>query len=916
MKNGIFLIFFCLIALSTQGAQLSEHEARKKAQRFLQGKQFGNVMRQRAIKRSQVLQDKNFYIFNVEQNGGFVIVSGDDRTTDILGYSDVGSIEQDNIPENLSWWLNEYGRQIEFIKKTSESANDISGLSEPALPPLIATHWDQTVNILCPQYTPTGCVATAMAQIMYYHRWPEIACKAIPGYTTDTYGYELSELPSTIFRWDLMLDEYIDFIWERYDTPNENDQAIAELMRYCGQSVRMDYKPSGAGASLSDAAEALKTYFDYSSKMRRIDRDGYSCTQWESVIYQEIANNRPVLYKGSPTLLWHNGIGHAFVCDGFDGDGRFHINWGWGGTCDGFFVLSVLNNNYPDGAMSNGGYSFFQEAVIGIEPNDGSMRGPELWIKDIHAAVDSCTRGSLSEDFAPVGVQVDIDNRGDLSFNGFIGFAIYSNNVLIEYKDGKKIGLEPSQNIVVQSDVLLTKELMNGEYAIKAVYKTDEDDSWKEILGRPILYFTVSDTLLSFKTYDSATRLRVDSVGIEGHLAKGMDVTAIVKITNVGGSSENWVIVAFGGSSDLINVAIDPNESSIYRVRLRINEVGEQNLVVSYFWGGNVICSSTYTVNTPIPHKLEGSLNIDGLVDDGIDGNRLTGTLSVKNTGQEIYSDELVVTLDNLMGDSKSIQLVEYMNLQPDGTEEIPFSVDYLETGSYRMTCHYYSADDNGNCLSVVLFAQDINIKGPKLVLKAIDDVRTYGEENPVFKYEVEEGSLDGIPNIYCEATSTSPVGTYDILVSQGSVKNNNVIYVAGTLTVIPATLTASVGKYIREQGKENPEFVIVYNGWKNGENEGVLLSKPVAETTALKDSPVGEYPITISGGDAQNYKFEYVNGTLTVIDSSGIDDLLASGKPFDVYTIVGVPLRRQVRTVEGLSSGVYIINGQKIIIK
>ena len=142
---------------------------------------------------------------------------------------------------------------------------------------------------------------------------------------------------------------------------------------------------------------------------------------------------------------------------------------------------------------------------------------------------------------------------------------------------------------------------------------------------------------------------------------------------------------------------------------------------------------------------------------------------------------------------------------------------------------------------------------------------RVYGDANPVFGFDVEGGDLDGTPTITCEATATSPVGTYDIIVKRGTETNYNVTYVKGTLTIKKAPLTISVGNYTRKKGKDNPEFVVNYDGFKNDETEEVLTMKPSATTTATKTSPTGEYPIEVSGAEAQNYEISYVNGTLTV---------------------------------------------------
>ncbi len=189
---------------------------------------------------------------------------------------------------------------------------------------------------------------------------------------------------------------------------------------------------------------------------------------------------------------------------------------------------------------------------------------------------------------------------------------------------------------------------------------------------------------------------------------------------------------------------------------------------------------------------------------------------------------------------------------------------------------------------------------------------REYGEENPVFEFTTEGATLDGEPVIECEATPASPVGTYNIIVKKGGVKNYNDTYVKGTLTITKAPLTVKVEDAEREQGKENPQFVLTYTGWKNNETESVLTKKPMATTTATKDSPAGVYDIVVNGGEAQNYTLSYVSGTLTVTVPSSINFTppLSQGE--------GAWYDLQGRKIKGQSvkKGVYVVNGRKVVIK
>ncbi len=201
------------------------------------------------------------------------------------------------------------------------------------------------------------------------------------------------------------------------------------------------------------------------------------------------------------------------------------------------------------------------------------------------------------------------------------------------------------------------------------------------------------------------------------------------------------------------------------------------------------------------------------------------------------------------------------------------------------------------------------------VVITAKSYTRVYGDANPAFEYEVSGTTLVGVPEIICEATATSPVGTYPIVIKKGTVTNYNDTYVNGTLTITKASLTVSVENVIREQYQDNPEFVITYTGWKVNDDESVLTKKPVATTTATKDSPVGEYEIAVSGGAAQNYELAYQNGILTVIEATGMTTASVEN-PVDVYTTQGHKVRTKTTTLEGLPKGLYIVNGRKVVVK
>ena len=191
-----------------------------------------------------------------------------------------------------------------------------------------------------------------------------------------------------------------------------------------------------------------------------------------------------------------------------------------------------------------------------------------------------------------------------------------------------------------------------------------------------------------------------------------------------------------------------------------------------------------------------------------------------------------------------------------------------------------------------------------------------YGDAIPDFEYYTEGAELVGIPIITCEATSSSPVGTYPIVISKGSVENYNDTYVNGTLTIEEAPLTITAKSYTRKQGEENPVFEADYEGFKNGETPSVLTKQPTFSCAATSASAPGEYDITVSGAEAQNYDISYDDGILTVEEVSGIERILADGKRVDVYSISGVLYKKDVVSPNELPQGIYIINGKKYVVK
>lgn len=309
------------------------------------------------------------YVFN-NPGQGYMILSADDVAFPVLGYSDSGSIDPSNMSPELQWWLSEYGRQIDWAlehgaKTAPQGPRTVEGRT--AIPALIKTKWNQDApyNDKCPTpknsttRTYTGCVATSMAQVMNYHKYP-LKGEGIVKYYCNTINKNLTmNFEREEFDWDNMLNVY-----ESGQYTEEQGDAVALLMKACGYSVEMSYGTSSSGASGCNIAVALKKYFKYDESVEAYPRILFSGTEWDQMVYDNLKNYGPLVINGQSPLTG----GHSFVCDGYDGNGYYHINWGWGGVSDGYYSLEALNPDAQGIGGATGGFNFHENAIFGVRP--------------------------------------------------------------------------------------------------------------------------------------------------------------------------------------------------------------------------------------------------------------------------------------------------------------------------------------------------------------------------------------------------------------------------------------------------------------------------------------------------------------------------------------------------------------------
>lgn len=444
----------------------------------------------------------NYYVFNVNDADGFVIVSGDDRAATILGSSSSGTFDADHMPENLRWWLSCYDAQMEWVKANVPEKTDAAGkASAPArsssevIPPLMTTRWDQTppYNFHCPlvngENAATGCLATALAQVMNYHKWPQTATRSLPQYQYQDGSRTIPALPAIVFDWDHMLDSYTPNM-VKDGIANAEVEAVSQLMRYAGQIVQMVYGTDGSGTNKDYLIpNNMAYYFGYADTGWGAQRCDYTIGEWEELILNELRNERPVLYCGY-TSSWE---GHAFVCDGYNGDGRFNINWGWGGYADGPYRLSVLDASYSGvgGSQTSNQFSVGQVAYFGIQPtgtdtenhyseNLSVFERPSVYQRTV-------TRAGSNFNFNVIMRMPQMNNTGG-NYSLSFGYDLYRDGEQVKRLKQMRDNLSQQKAYLVDTQEKTVSlnfgaGLADGDYEIYAVSQNKNTREWEKDHG-------------------------------------------------------------------------------------------------------------------------------------------------------------------------------------------------------------------------------------------------------------------------------------------------------------------------------------------------------------------------------------------------------------------------------------------------
>jgi len=604
--NKRLWIVLALLGCCWAGAwaeELSESQALSLARQFVAGSQ----VRKTVPNVTLAGQVSGLYVFNVSSSG-FVIVSNDDQTVPILAYGQDGNIDTDQLPDNMRAWLQGYADQIAWLRAQDQQGTQgpqkvrsagmrrIDAESKANIEPLVRTNWNQgrPYYDLCPRIdgerTVTGCLATTMAQLMNYHQWPEAKTAPIPGYTTATkdkngvaYQLTVDALPATNFDWKNMIANYTPVnpeTGQRYlDGTAEQQTAVATLMQYCGAALQMSYGLNGNGgsAAYSEAMPyALKTYFGYDGGIQHCYRKNYSYAQWVDLIYGELAQERPVALGGQSA-----GGGHSFICDGYmtrDDADYFHINWGWAGNSDAYFLLSVLNpyEQYIGGSSTLDGFSFGQDAVIGIQkPVEGnadyclSLEALSLGAPDVSLSTKTYSRDGATGGFTDISIYYDVWNYN-------FGSAEY--DVALQLVDGggevvQTFGGSENETLTWNTHVSATisactipAEVANGTYYIKVMSRPHGTTAWQECFDgdayRLSAVISGNELTIGVPVPSNITPASVN-FDVAGESETGAQQTVKATVTGGDGNYAGDLILRVNGSAVMGQVAQVPAGQSV-----------------------------------------------------------------------------------------------------------------------------------------------------------------------------------------------------------------------------------------------------------------------------------------------------------------------------------------------------------------
>lgn len=719
MKKSYLLLLMLFVSIVAMGGPVTPDEARQKITKFM------NPRRANAISESslqlvatshyQVQKETmaaSYYVFNVGEGQGFVIAAADDRIPAVLGYSSKGQFDPQHMPENMKAWLQGYNDQMAYLNEHPEAAAPRKTVSGGSIAPLLQSEWDQgnPYNLLCPedggQHSVTGCAATAMAQVMYFWQWPKQTAAEIPGYKSSDKGFVMPAIPAgKSIDWENMVPKY---------TGSETDaqkQAVAELMLLCGTAVQMNYSASSSAASTSYVADAWVNYLDYDAATIYENRSSYRLAAWNQKVYDELAAGRPVLYAGQSS-----GGGHAFVIDGYGGDDYFHVNWGWGGGSNNYFLLSILDPGSNSGigaSSSTDGYSYDQGAIFGAQPNTGISPSvtPIMTTSSISAPSGlEVTRTATTQDFQ-VDVTASFWNMTGITCTFDMAYGVYDEtDNLLAVATLWSYTLENTYGYGnAKATIPFGANITSGSYIIKPISRETGAETWYPNKGTETYFLTatISDNTLTLQEPTFGLTGSIEPTGKQ-EVKSPLNLTAT--ITN-NGTLFNGQIFLFvdgnlacgrhfdidAGATENIDFSFIPDSEGPKTVTLCTRS-----------WNGNsydynAFISGSVTVEGATPSYLTMYPTLKNAEDLGYDRwllkeDKMVVNINVTNTGSTEYNNVVAVDLFKLYDETHGSHVDTYfkdLQLTAGATTDVEMPIEGMEDGvKYFFYVYYVSAGE------------------------------------------------------------------------------------------------------------------------------------------------------------------------------------------------------------------------------
>lgn len=473
------------------------------------------------------------YLFTGGSDGGLVVASASSEAMPVLGYVGSGNFDAASIPPAMQALLDDYSAEI-----ARAEAGEVRRVYAPASPeraaiePLCKTQWNQNApyNDLTPeiggQHSMTGCVATAMAQVMKVFEWPAEHGEGFVSYRWAAGGKQLSyNLANSVMDWAGMLDNY------HGENTADQRQAVASLMRDCGYATEMQYSLTSSGTTANRIPTALCYNFGYDKGVHTLQRSYFTLSEWEDIVYGELQAGHPVIFTGVSSAQG----GHCFVCDGYSSDRYYHINWGWGGLSDGYFLLSALDPEQQGIGGSTSGFNNYVNICVGIQkPVEGSEVFTEIIAEGnlatgqpSYPATGSVTfkneafyNPTMETENLRMGVKLT-DAQGEVSYIGSVnGISLDSYEMVTEYS--------------VEGSSFPT----SGTYTVTAAWYNTDTEQWNDV-HFPIdkvssLRLTAADGQLEFEAVPVDYDVRIENVKILTDLYGNANFRVSADVVNSG----------------------------------------------------------------------------------------------------------------------------------------------------------------------------------------------------------------------------------------------------------------------------------------------------------------------------------------------------------------------------------------------